>query len=67
MALKPYKVTCRFCKAVEVIILEEEKVIRWRAGELIQNVFPDLDKETRELLISKTCTACFAKMFGGAE
>ena len=30
----------------------QEQINRWRSGELIQNVFPDLSTDEREFLIS---------------
>ena len=30
----------------------QEQIHRWRSGELIQNVFPDLSTDEREFLIS---------------
>ena len=30
----------------------QEQIARWRSGELIQNVFPDLSTDEREFLIS---------------
>lgn len=32
--------------------ITQEQIHRWRSGELIQNVFPDLSTDEREFLIS---------------
>lgn len=34
---------------------------------LIQDIFPYLTHQERELLISHTCNECWNKMFGGVE
>lgn len=49
---------------VEVDILKNG---RWKNGELIQNVFPDLSAEDREFLISSTTPAEFTALFGEEE
>jgi len=38
-------------------------LIKWKNGELIQNVMPYLNEDERELLISGTCGKCFDKIF----
>jgi hypothetical protein len=35
----------------------------WVIGELVQNTFPDIPREDRELLVSGTCDVCFKKQF----
>ncbi len=41
----------------------DEQIVRWKAGELIQRVMPELTPDQRELLISQTCGDCFDDMF----
>jgi len=58
-------VTCRICKEVHRIEIDSYKdYLRWKQGELIQNVMPYLSVNDRELLISRTCDTCFHNMFG---
>ena len=40
-------------------ILDANKYERWQSGELIQNVFPELSVNEREMLISSVCGTCF--------
>jgi hypothetical protein len=55
---------CMMCGDRTVVALDRVSIERWRGGELVQNVFPDLDADARELLISGTHPACWAEMFG---
>jgi hypothetical protein len=48
-------------------MLHVESLNKWKDGALIQDAFPEVDKETRELIISGTHPACWQKMFGDAE
>ncbi len=61
-------VECRFCNEPHWVpvceTLDADRLQRWsRGGEYIQNVFPELTPNERELLQSNTCGACFDKMF----
>ena len=47
--------------------LDTEKVIRWLNGELVQNVFPELDSTTHETIISGLCPECQEKFFVEAD
>lgn len=58
-------VMCRSCGEVHVIQdILYERYKDWKYGELIQTALPGLTADQRELLISQTCPACWAKMFG---
>ena len=61
--IKQYSYTCRECGITKTFELREEDVNRWKAGALIQNVFPKISIDDRELMISQTCGACFDKLF----
>jgi hypothetical protein len=54
---------CRQCGRAVKIEITSIQYFRWQAGELIQNVFPELSSDLRELMISSTCGSCFAKLF----
>lgn len=60
-------VMCYVCKKVYAITLPKKGLIAWKTGILIQNAFPELDADTRELLISHICAPCFNTMFTKTE
>jgi hypothetical protein len=55
---------CTVCNEYEVWSLDREAVTRWQEGENIQNAFPDMKAEDREILISGTHPACWNELFG---
>jgi len=55
---------CRLCGTVRNLHVMEEDYNNWRAGQYAQNAFPYLTGDEREMLISKTCDACWHKIFG---
>ena len=57
------KYTCRFCGKEITVQAEEEKFSRLDAGAHVQDVFPDLGVNYRELMISGICGECFDQMF----
>lgn len=60
---------CMYChQANAQIRLETDKFYRWRlGGELIQNIWPEMDSDTREILISGIHPECYEKIFEGTE
>jgi hypothetical protein len=54
-------------KPPKAIELDENAFRRWQAGDLIQRCFPDMDEDTREILITGTHPACFETIFEGME
>lgn len=64
------KVTCRTCihcrKSAE-LVLPTPQVEAWKAGARVQDAFPNLDVDTRELLITGTHPACWDEMFGDED
>lgn len=61
-------VICNRCKAERMEIpVTASKVKRWQDGELIQNVFPELTNDQREMMISHTCPKCWEQIFGPVE
>lgn len=61
---RPVKVCCEHCASVHIIDINPEDIIRWQAGEYIQDCMPYLSVAERELLISRTCNDCWHNMFG---
>ena len=59
--------TCGVCDEYELWVLDRAAVERWQAGEYIQNAFPDMSMEDREILISGTHPACWDKLFPKEE
>jgi hypothetical protein len=59
--------TCTVCGEYEVWSLDRQAVTKWQGGEYIQNAFPDMSAEDRELLISGTHPACWNKLFPGED
>jgi hypothetical protein len=55
--------TCTVCGDYEVWSLDRELVNRWQGGENIQQVFPDMSAEDRELLISGIHPVCWDQLF----
>lgn len=61
------EVQCRSCGRFVDVYVNVDDFNAWQDGELIQNAFPYLSADEREILISRTCGPCFDKMFGGNE
>ena len=58
-------ITCLECNTNQTIVLDKERYIKWQTGTSIQRVFPEIDLDTRELMISGICGSCFDKLFDG--
>lgn len=58
------KYTCRFCGKEITVQTDEEKFMHLDAGEHVQDIFPDLSPNYRELMISGMCGVCFDELFG---
>lgn len=63
-----YKVKCCICGTIHELKLDIRKFNKWNRGEgNIQDIFPELSPEDREMLISQICPKCWDEMFGGME
>ena len=60
-------VTCPICGAESHMVLDYRSFENWMNGELVQNAFPYLDANERELLVSGICSECWSKMFPSEE
>ena len=58
---------CPFCGHANEIEVNEADYWDWQDGELVQNAFPYLSADEREMLISGICPKCWAKTFGEEE
>lgn len=67
MANTTIQATCNMCKTDHYFEATEHQLDRYRSGEHIQDVFPNLSAGERELLISGVCGTCFDKLFSGFE
>lgn len=58
---------CMHCGKSTLVLLDIGKVNRWRAGEYVQSVWPEMTADARELLMTGTHPACWEAMFGHLE
>ena len=56
---------CPFCGRVSEVDVYEEDYYAWNSGnKLVQDAFPYLSADEREMLISGICPSCWDSMFG---
>ena len=59
---------CPICHHTNEVMVNEEDYFAWAFdGELVQNAFPYLSADEREMLVSGICPKCWAKTFGDEE
>lgn len=59
-----YLVPCRKCDAMYGIEAYQSDMDKYQRGEgLIQDIFPYLSIDDREMLLSHICPECWSKMF----
>lgn len=58
---------CPVCSKVSEMQLDPEQIQRWRDGEHIQNVFPELTANDCELMLSGTHPRCWDELFPEEE
>jgi hypothetical protein len=63
MIVKVRTPRCVVCGKTSTVLLDKEKFDRWQAGEHIQNVWPEMPADNREVLISGTHPECWEKLF----
>jgi hypothetical protein len=54
---------CRECGRLVSVSVEAEDFYDWQDGLSVQNAFPYLSADERELFISRTCGVCWDAMF----
>lgn len=59
--------TCPFCGKENEIEVNSFDYLAWEAGELIQNAFPYLTAEEREMINTGICDKCWNNTFGTEE
>ena len=61
-------IRCRHCRESYIVPISEQEYLNWiNKGTFIQDEFPQLDSNERELLISQTCGNCWNKIFNTDE
>jgi len=61
-------VQCKYCLRMCDVAVDLQQIKEWIGrGDLIQDFFPDLSAEDREVLISQTCDACWQKLFAALD
>lgn len=61
--MKTISKQCMMCNQIVEIEVKIEDYQSWQEGAHIQNAFPYLTIDEREMLVSGTCGPCFDKMF----
>lgn len=61
-------IPCRQCGVVHKVRVGLDDLEAWQSGEnLVQEAFPYLSAEQRELLLTRICSDCWNNMFGQPE
>lgn len=58
---------CPFCGHSHVVEVNEADYLAWKGGALVQDVFPYLSADEREMLVSGICPDCWDDMFGDSD
>jgi hypothetical protein len=58
---------CPECHKKTTLSVIEDEYKSWKQGTLIQNAFPNLTPEERELLMTGICNNCWETMFDDYE
>lgn len=59
--------TCPFCGNLNVVTVNEDDYWNWQNGTLIQDAFPYLTADEREIIKTGICPDCWDKMFSEDE
>jgi hypothetical protein len=58
---------CPVCRKRSEVEMDIADLLDWTGGKMIQDVFPEMSKEDREVLISGTHPKCFNELFPPEE
>lgn len=58
-----WEAKCPFCRTKTEIKISAKGYVSWINGDVVQDAFPDMPAEDRELLISGMCYNCQDKTF----
>ena len=59
--------TCPVCGLKQLLVVDEAAYKAWRSGTYIQDAFPDLNEDQREVLKTGICAPCWDNMFKNQE
>lgn len=59
--------TCPFCGHTNEVAANEADYWDWQDGALVQDAFPYLTADEREMLVSGICPTCWEKTFGDSD
>lgn len=55
--------TCALCGRIHHTDVDAAALVRWRGGDFIQDAFPHLSEDAREILLTGTCGPCWDAAF----
>jgi len=58
---------CTKCRTLIEFTVSEEGYLKYIKGAHVQNAFPDLSSELREMFISGICPTCWDEMFNDID
>lgn len=58
---------CPSCQKPQMVEVQEADLKKWKDGAYIQDAFPALSKDEREILLSGFCGECWDKLFADEE
>ena len=58
---------CPFCGKESYVTVFADDFEAWQAGGLVQDCFPYLSADEREILVSGICPTCWEQMFGAED
>ncbi len=67
MKIKIIYTECPKCHEQKIFKVDADKWTRLEKGEHIQNLFPELNDDDRERLITGICPKCWAEIFADDE
>ena len=62
--LTKINIVCMHCNTEHSVLLPTKNYLEWKNGTPIQCAFPEMDTDTRALLISGICGTCFDSLVG---
>lgn len=54
---------CPECSEIHSVKVDMDQYAKWIRGELIQNCFPEMSADEREILKTGICPKCWERMF----
>lgn len=58
-----FYIVCAQCNTTQTLYVDPDDVEKWHNGAYVQDAFPYLRADQRELLISQTCGTCWDRLF----